>query len=151
MKKRSTLTELEYKRKYDNIVRPVHWDFAGKRGFRRGEEWCRYVPESVVENENLKLPRDYGKKTDHEPLELVDYVDDFDDLDKLNLHPNTGCRSGNVKILNARLNKASASCNPQCFRIKKPGKYCNMGTRNNSFSDRRHIGVIEVVSPKPSA
>ena len=61
-----SLAELEYKRKYDNIVRPVHWDFAGKRGFRRGEEWCKYVPESVVENENLKLPRDYGKKTDHE-------------------------------------------------------------------------------------
>ncbi|CAH3142051.1 unnamed protein product, partial [Pocillopora meandrina] len=117
-----SLAELEYKRKYDNIVRPVHWDFAGKRGFRRGEEWCRYVPESVVENENLKLPRDYGNKTDHEPLELVDYVDDFDDPDKLNLHPNTGCHSGNVKILNTRLNKASASCNLQCFRIKKPGK-----------------------------
>ena len=70
-----SLAELEYKRKYDNIVRPVHWDFAGKRGFRRGEEWCRYVPESVVENENLKLPRDYGNKTDHEvrsvALELV--------------------------------------------------------------------------------
>lgn len=27
-----SLAELEYKRKYDNIVRPVHWDFAGKRG-----------------------------------------------------------------------------------------------------------------------
>ena len=85
------------------------------------------------------------------PLEVVDHVDDFEDPEKLNLHLNTGCYNGDVKNLNAQLNNAPASCNPPCFRIKKPGKYCYMGTRNNNFSNRRHIGVIEVVSPTPSA
>ncbi|XP_022778928.1 uncharacterized protein LOC111320543 [Stylophora pistillata] len=83
------------------------------------------------------------------PLEAVEQVVDFGDPEKLNLHLNKGCYTG-ASALQNQLNNAPASCNAPCFRIKKPGKYCYMGTRNNNFSNRRHIGVIEVVSPKKS-
>ena len=77
------------------------------------------------------------------PLEVVDNVSEFN-ADKLNLHLNTGCYTGDAKNLQAQLNNAPASCNPPCFRIKKPGEYCYMSTRNNNFSNRRHMGQITV-------
>ena len=77
------------------------------------------------------------------PLEVVDNVNEFN-ADKLNLHLNTGCYTGDTKNLQAQLNNAPASCNPPCFRIKKPGEYCYMSTRNNNFSNRRHMGQITV-------
>ena len=80
------------------------------------------------------------------PLEVIDHVDEFDAA-KLNLHLNKGCYTGD-KALQAQLNNAPASCNPPCFRITKPGAYCYMGTRNNNFSNRRHIGQIKVSKAK---
>ncbi|XP_020608614.1 protein DD3-3-like isoform X3 [Orbicella faveolata] len=82
------------------------------------------------------------------PLEVVDHVDEFD-AHKLNLHLNTGCFTGQVQhhgqaTLQSQLDNAPASCNPPCFRITKPGEYCYMSTRNNNFSNRRHIGKITV-------
>ena len=75
------------------------------------------------------------------PLEVVDHVDEFD-ANKLNLHLNKGCYTGDN--LQAQLDNAPASCNPPCFRITKPGEYCYMSTRNNNFSNRRHMGQITV-------
>ena len=75
-------------------------------------------------------------------LDVVDHVNKFDS-DKLNLHLNKGCYTGSAS-LNAELNNAPASCNPPCFRIMLPGEYCYMGTRNNNFSNRRHVGKIIV-------
>ena len=75
------------------------------------------------------------------PLEVVDHVDEFN-AEKLNLHLNKGCYTSSN--LQAQLNNAPASCNPPCFRITKPGEYCYMGTRNNNFSNRRHMGQITV-------
>ncbi|CAH3141935.1 unnamed protein product, partial [Porites evermanni] len=75
-------------------------------------------------------------------LDVVDHVNKFDS-DKLNLHLNKGCYTGSAK-LDAELNNAPASCNPPCFRIMLPGEYCYMGTRNNNFSNRRHMGKIIV-------
>ncbi|KAL9983516.1 hypothetical protein ACROYT_G005700 [Oculina patagonica] len=77
------------------------------------------------------------------PLEVVDHVDHFN-ADELNLHLNKGCYTDKSKPLQAQLNNAPASCNPPCFRITKPGEYCYMGTRNNNFSNRRHMGQITV-------
>ena len=82
------------------------------------------------------------------PLEVVDHVDEFDAA-KLNVHLNKGCYTGG-KTLQAQLNNAPASCNPPCFRITKPGEYCYMGTRNNNFSNRRHIGQITVTGKTPA-
>ena len=80
------------------------------------------------------------------PLEVVDHVDKFD-AKKLNLHLNTGCYTASGKV-DSLLNNAPASCNPPCFRITKPGEYCYMGTRNNNFSNRRHVGQITVTGGK---
>nr|XP_058959382.1 protein DD3-3-like [Pocillopora verrucosa] len=77
------------------------------------------------------------------PLEVVEQADKFS-ADKLNLHLNTGCYSGNPNKLNVQLDNAPASCNPPCFRITKSGTYCYMSTRNNNFSNRRHMGQITV-------
>ncbi|XP_029198433.2 protein DD3-3 [Acropora millepora] len=84
------------------------------------------------------------------PLEVVDHVSEYD-AKKLNDYLNEGCFKGAGK-LQAQLDNAPASCNPPCFRITKPGKYCYMSTRNNNFSNRRHVGEITVVqaAKKPS-
>ena len=82
------------------------------------------------------------------PLEVVDHVDKFD-AEKLNLHLNTGCYTGSK--VDSLLNNAPASCNPPCFRITKPGEYCYMGTRNNNFSNRRHVGQITVTGKVASS
>ena len=33
------------------------------------------------------------------------------------------------------------------IRITEPGEYCYMSTRNNNFSNRRHMGQITVSEP----
>ena len=83
-------------------------------------------------------------KTCHDfPLEVVEKVDKFD-AHSLNLHLNKGCfTDSNV---DAELKNAPASCNAPCFRMKVPGEYCYMSTRNNNFSNRRHVGKI-IVEP----
>ena len=78
------------------------------------------------------------------PLEVVDHLDKFDAA-SLNLHLNKGCYTGAGK-LQAQLDNAPASCKPPCFRITKPGEYCYMSTRNNNFSNRRHMGQITVTA-----
>ena len=80
------------------------------------------------------------------PLDVVDHVEGFDSYN-VNLHLNRGCLA-REKTLDPQLNNAPASCNPPCFRIKQPGEYCYMGTRNNNFSNRRHIGQITVIKPE---
>ena len=77
------------------------------------------------------------------PLEVLDSVD-FDAA-ALNLHLNKGCYTHEKVPLQNQLNNAPASCNPPCFRITKPGEYCYMSTRNNNFSNRRHMGQITVI------
>ena len=75
------------------------------------------------------------------PLEVVEHVDKFN-ANTLNLHLNKGCFLGSN--LDPQLNNAPASCNPPCFRMRLPGQYCYMSTRNNNFSNRRHVGKIIV-------
>ena len=78
------------------------------------------------------------------PLDVVDHLHEFTAA-QLNLHLNTGCYTG-AKKLQAQLDNAPASCNPLCFRITRPGEHCYMSTRNNNFSNRRHIGQITVIT-----
>ena len=74
-------------------------------------------------------------------LEVVDSVEC--DAAKLNFHLNKGCLYTHEKVpFQNQLNNAPASWNPPCFRIKKPGEYCYKSTRNNNFSNRRHMGQI---------
>ena len=48
------------------MARTIHWDLSGKCGFERNERWYDHVPESVLENDDYKLLRDYSVRTDHE-------------------------------------------------------------------------------------
>ena len=55
----SKLSQKEYKKRYGNVARAIHWDLSGKCGFDRNGKWYNYVPESVLENENYKLLWDF--------------------------------------------------------------------------------------------
>ena len=94
----------------------------------------------VKEGCNSLKPKSCGRI----PLEVVESPNS--DPDELNLYLNTGCYSQATR-LQAQLDNAPASCNPPCFRIKEPGEYCYMSTRNNNFSNRRHMGQITVRRP----
>ena len=61
----SKLALKEFKKRYDNVARAIHWDLSGKCGFDRNDKWYSHVPESVLENENYKLPWDFSIRTDH--------------------------------------------------------------------------------------
>ena len=88
----------------------------------------RYGSHQRVLGEGSRCSSLIPKACSSLPLEVVDYVDEFG-AEKLNLHLNTGCYTGDTKRLLAQLDNAPAPCNPPCFRIKKPGEYCYMSTR----------------------
>ena len=48
------------------MARTIHWDLSGKCGLERNERWYDHVPESVLENDDYKLLRDFSVRTDHE-------------------------------------------------------------------------------------
>ena len=43
------VAQKEYKRRYDNVAKIVHWKFCGKCNLKRIEKWYEYAPGSVVE------------------------------------------------------------------------------------------------------
>ena len=49
------LSQKEYQRKHDNIVRIVHWKLCGKYNLKRSKEWYEHAPEGVAENEEVKI------------------------------------------------------------------------------------------------
>ena len=49
------LAQKEYKRRHDNVARIVHWKLCGEYNLKRSEKWYEYVPEGVVENEEVKI------------------------------------------------------------------------------------------------
>ena len=51
----SKLAQKEYKRKYDNLGKIVHWKLARKCNFEAGDKWHELEPESVLENEDYKI------------------------------------------------------------------------------------------------
>ena len=59
------LTQKEYKRRYDNIARLVHWKLCCKYDMSRSENWYEYQPERVVENEKCKILWDMTIQCDH--------------------------------------------------------------------------------------
>ena len=59
------LAQKEYKRRHDSVGRHVHWQFCEKLGFNRGRVWHEHEPESVIENENLKILWDFTIQCDH--------------------------------------------------------------------------------------
>ena len=61
----SKLAKKEYKRRHDNLGKIVHWKFARKCNFEAGEKWYEHEPESVLENEDYEILRDFSIQTDH--------------------------------------------------------------------------------------
>ena len=49
------LPKKEYKQRHKSVERYVHWQFCEKVGSNRKRLWYKHEPESVVENENLKI------------------------------------------------------------------------------------------------
>ena len=48
----SKLAQKEYKRRYDNPGKIVHWKLARKSNFQAGNKWYKHELESVSENED---------------------------------------------------------------------------------------------------
>ena len=55
----------EYKRRHDNLGKIAHWKVARKCNFEAGDKWHEQEPESVLENEDYKILRDFSIQTDH--------------------------------------------------------------------------------------
>ena len=51
----SKLAQKEYKRRYDNLGKIVHWKLARKCNFEAGDKWHEQEPESVLENEDYTI------------------------------------------------------------------------------------------------
>ena len=44
------LAQKEYKRRYDNLDKIVHWKLARKCSFEAGDKWYEHKPRSVLES-----------------------------------------------------------------------------------------------------
>ena len=61
----SKLAQKEYKKRYDNLGKIVHWQLARKYDFEAGDKWYEHEPESVLENGGCKILWDFSTQTDH--------------------------------------------------------------------------------------
>ena len=43
------LAQMEYKKRYDNVARVVHWDLSEKYRFERSDRWHDHVPDGVLD------------------------------------------------------------------------------------------------------
>ena len=60
----SKLAQKEYKRRYYNLGKTVHWKLARKCNFEAGDKWHKHEPEIVLENEGNKTLWDFSIQTD---------------------------------------------------------------------------------------
>ena len=58
-------------RRHDNVVRIVHWELSGAFQLKREEKWYERVPESVIENEDVKLLWDFNIQCNHTVVDTV--------------------------------------------------------------------------------
>ena len=59
------LAQKEYKRRHISAGRYVNWQFCEKLGFNWARLWYEHEPESVIENKNFKILRDFTIQCDH--------------------------------------------------------------------------------------
>ena len=60
-----TLAQKEYKRRYNNVAKKVHWDICKKNGLEHSEKWYEHAPEGTVENEEIKVLWDINIQCDN--------------------------------------------------------------------------------------
>ena len=61
----SKLAQKEYKRKYDNLGKTVHWKLARNFNIEAADKWYEHEPESALENEDYKILWGFSIQTDH--------------------------------------------------------------------------------------
>ena len=59
------LAQKEYKRRHDNVARRLHWDLCKKNGLKCNVKWYEHEPDSVVENDDIKLLWDFNIQCDN--------------------------------------------------------------------------------------
>ena len=62
---RKKLAQKEHKQRHDNIARIVHLELCQKFGLVGEIKWYNHKPASVVENDRVKIMRDFNIQTDH--------------------------------------------------------------------------------------
>ena len=51
----SKLAQKEYKKRYDNVARMIHWELCGVHGLDRADKWHEHQPQSVSETDKTKV------------------------------------------------------------------------------------------------
>ena len=52
-------------RRHDNVAKKLHWDLCKKNRLENTEKLYEHAPERAVENEEVNVLWDRGKKTRH--------------------------------------------------------------------------------------
>ena len=61
----SKLAQKDYKRRYDNSGKIVHYKHARKCNFKAGDKWYEHQPESALEIEGYNILWDFSIQTGH--------------------------------------------------------------------------------------
>ena len=59
------LAQKEYMRRHDNVAKKLHWDLCKKNRLENTEKLYEHAPEGAVENKEVNVLWDRGKKTRH--------------------------------------------------------------------------------------
>ena len=55
----------EYKQRHDNVAKVVHWKLCEKNHLEKKDKWYEHAPDSVSENEEVKLLWGVNIQCDH--------------------------------------------------------------------------------------
>ena len=59
------LAQREYKQRHDNVAKVVHWKLCEKYHREKKDKWHEHAPDSVSENNEVKLLWDVNIQCDH--------------------------------------------------------------------------------------
>ena len=59
------LAQKEHKRRHDNVAKKIHWDLCKRHEIYHHEKWYDHIPDSVVENDSVKLLWDINIQCDN--------------------------------------------------------------------------------------
>ena len=61
----SQLASAQYKSRYDNVAKYIHWLLYGKYNIGQEGNWWKHSPGSVVQNDSVKILWDFNIFVDH--------------------------------------------------------------------------------------
>ena len=59
------LAQREYKQRHNNVAEVVHWKLCEKYHLEKKDKWYKHAPDSVSENDEVKLLWDVNIQCDH--------------------------------------------------------------------------------------